>query len=139
MRQTFDVKLFGSLLAVREALPYLTERASVTFTSGLLARKYSSGGLLKSTVNAALEAAAKNLAKELAPRRVNVVSPGVVDTELWGEAGSAARQATLARIGQALPVGRVGQPPELAQAYLLAMTNGFISGSVLDVEGGALL
>ncbi|MCP1291600.1 SDR family oxidoreductase [Chromobacterium sp. S0633] len=139
LRQTFDVKLFGSLLAVREALPYLTERASVTFTSGLLARKFSSGGLLKSTVNAALEAAAKNLAKELAPRRVNVVSPGVVDTELWGEAGSAARQATLARIGQGLPVGRVGQPRELAQAYLLAMANGFISGAVLDVEGGALL
>jgi len=133
---TFDVKLFGALRVIRAALPVLAPHASITLTSGVLARKPSAGGLLKGTVNAAIEAAALQLAKELAPRRVNVVSPGVIDTELWG---GDARGTTLARIGAALPVGRVGQPDELAQAYLLAMRTGFMTGAVLDVEGGALL
>ncbi|OHX11628.1 SDR family oxidoreductase [Chromobacterium sphagni] len=137
--QTFGVKLFGNLLAVQQARPYLAADASVTFTSGLLSRKYGAGGLLKSTVNAALEAAAKNLAKELAPRRVNVVSPGVVDTELWGPAGAEKRQAAMARIAADLPLGRVGRPQDLAQAYLFAMGNAFLTGAVLDVDGGGLL
>ncbi|KUM02869.1 SDR family oxidoreductase [Chromobacterium subtsugae] len=137
--RTFNVKLFGAVLAVRQALPYLAADASVTFTSGLLSRKYGAGGLLKSTVNAALEAAAKNLAKELAPRRVNVVSPGVVDTELWGPDGAESRQAAMARIGAGLPLGRVGRPQDLAQAYLFAMGNAFLTGAVLDVDGGGLL
>lgn len=135
----FNVKLFGSLFAIQAALPYLTPKASVTLTSGLLSRKFGPGGLLKSTLNAAVEATAKTLAKELAPRRVNVVSPGVIDTELWGEAGAESRVAAMARIGQSLPVGRVGTPQDVAQAYLLAMENGFVSGAVLDIEGGGLL
>lgn len=133
---TFDVKLFGALRVIRAALPVLAPHASITLTSGVLARKPSAGGLLKGTVNAAMEAAAQQLAKELAPRRVNVVSPGVIATELWD---GHTRDTTLARIGAALPVGRVGQPDELAQAYLLAMRTGFMTGAVLDVEGGALL
>src|SRR5258706_14359168 len=74
---TYEVKLFGSLRAIRAALPLLAPQASITLTSGLLARKPSAGGLLKGSVNAALEAAARQLAKELAPRRVNLVNPGV--------------------------------------------------------------
>ena len=84
-----------------------------------------------------MEAAAKNLAKELAPRRVNVISPGVVDTEVWG--APADRQAMLARIGSGLPVGRVGTPEDLAEGYLLAMNNGFMTGAIIDIEGGGLL
>ncbi|WP_034294346.1 SDR family oxidoreductase [Herbaspirillum sp. RV1423] len=135
----FNVKLFGALFAIQAALPYLSPTASVTLTSGLLSRKFGPGGLLKSTLNAAVEAAAKNLAKELAPRRVNVVSPGVIDTELWGETGAESRVAAMARIGQTLPVGRVGTPQDVAQVYLLAIENGFVNGAVLDVEGGGLL
>ncbi|WP_342620342.1 SDR family oxidoreductase [Rhodoferax sp. GW822-FHT02A01] len=133
---TYEVKLFGALRAIRFALPKLAPQASVTLTSGLLSRKPSAGGLLKGSVNAAIEAAARQLAKELAPRRVNVVSPGVVDTELWS---GSTREATLARIGAGLPVGRVGLPHELAQAYVLAMANGFMTGAVIDVDGGGLL
>jgi len=133
---TYEVKLFGALRALRAALPKLAPQASVTLTSGLLSRKPSAGGLLKGSVNAAIEAAARQLAKELAPRRVNVVSPGVIDTELWS---GAAREATLARIGAGLPVGRVGRPEEVAQAYLFAMVSGFVTGSVIDVDGGGLL
>src|SRR5258706_5158401 len=88
---TYEVKLFGSLRAIRAALPVLAPQASITLTSGLLARKPSAGGLLKGSVNAALEAAARQLAKELAPRRVNVVSPGVIETALWATTPRAAQ------------------------------------------------
>lgn len=135
----FDTKLFSAIHAARLALPYLSPEASITFTSGQVSRKYGVGSLVKGTVNAAVDAAGRHLAKELAPRRVNVVSPGVVDTSLWGEAGSEARTATLVRISNALPVKRVGAPDELAQAYLFAMTNGFVTGALIDVDGGGLL
>lgn len=137
LEQGFGTKLFAALMAVQAALPYLAERASITLTSGLLSRKATATGLLRGSINAAVEAAGKNLAKELAPRRVNVISPGVVDTEVWG--APADRQAMLARIGSGLPVGRVGTPEDLAQGYLLAMTNGFMTGAIIDIEGGGLL
>ncbi|WP_296223079.1 SDR family oxidoreductase [Ralstonia sp. UBA689] len=133
----FGTKLFAALMAVQAALPHLAERASITLTSGLLSRKPTATGLLRASINAAVEAAGKNLAKELAPRRVNVVSPGVVDTEVWG--APADREVMLLRIGSGLPVGRVGTPEDLAQGYLLAMTNGFMTGAIIDIEGGGLL
>ncbi|MGC3964075.1 MAG: SDR family oxidoreductase [Rhodocyclaceae bacterium] len=138
LQLAFDVKLFGALFAIQAALPHLARTASITLTSGVLARKASAGGLLKGTLNGAIEAAGRQLAKELAPLRVNLISPGVVDTDLWG-AASDARAATMARIGASLPVGRVGHAEDLAQAYLAVMSNGFMTGAVIDVEGGALL
>jgi NAD(P)-dependent dehydrogenase (short-subunit alcohol dehydrogenase family) len=139
LTQTFGTKLFGAIHAARLALPFLSERASITLTSGQVSRKYGTGSLVKGMVNAAVDAAGRHLAKELAPRRVNVISPGVVDTALWGEAGSDARTATIERVSSSLPVKRVGMPVELAAAYLFAMTNGFANGSVIDVDGGGLL
>jgi NAD(P)-dependent dehydrogenase (short-subunit alcohol dehydrogenase family) len=135
----FETKVFSAIHAARLALPRLAPDASITFTSGQVSRKYGVGSLVKGAVNAAVDTAGRHLAKELAPRRVNVISPGVVDTSLWGETGSEARAATVARVSAALPVKRVGTPNELAQAYLFAMTNGFVTGSVLDVDGGGLL
>ena len=90
-------------------------------------------------MNAATEILAKTLAKELAPLRVNVVSPGMVESGMWGAMSEADRKAMAARAGGNLPVGRVGQGSDLAQAYLLLMQNGFMTGSVVDVDGGGLL
>jgi NAD(P)-dependent dehydrogenase (short-subunit alcohol dehydrogenase family) len=97
------------------------------------------GSVLKGSVNAAVEATGRHLAKELAPRRINVVSPGVTDTGRWGAAGSAQRNESLARVAAQLPVRRIGSPEDVARAYLLAMTNPSMTGTVLDVDGGALL
>lgn len=135
----FEVKLFGAVHAARLALPHLAQYASITFTSGQVSRKYSTGSLVKGSVNAAVDAAGRHLAKELAPRRVNVISPGIVDTSLWGESGSDARDAFLNRMAGSLPVQRVATPDDLARAYVFTMTNGFITGSVIDVDGGGLL
>lgn len=135
----FDIKLFRAIHAVRLALPYLAPTASITFTSGQVSRKYGVGSLPKGVVNAAVDTAGRHLAKELAPRRVNVISPGLVNTNLWGEPDSASRSAMIARASSSLPVGRIGAPAELAQAYLFLMTNKFVTGAVLDVDGGGLL
>lgn len=135
----FEAKLFSALHAVRLALPVLAPNASITFTSGQVSRKYGSGSAMKGALNAAVDTAGRHLAKELAPRRVNVVSPGIVDTNLWGEPGSDARNAFIARAASSLPVARVGRPEELAQAYVFLMINGFTTGAVLDVDGGGLL
>ncbi|WP_409317335.1 SDR family oxidoreductase [Pseudomonas sp. KCJK9016] len=142
-QQAFDVKFWGTLRAIQAALPYLSERGSITLTSGLLSRKFVAGQFIKTTLNAALESLAKQLAKELAkelaPRRVNVISPGVTDTEAYAGMDESHRRAMFARTSAALPVGRVGTPQDLAAAFMLVMENGFISGSIIDVDGGGLL
>jgi NAD(P)-dependent dehydrogenase (short-subunit alcohol dehydrogenase family) len=139
LRDAFDTKLFSAIQVVRLALPYLAQHASITLTSGQVSRKFGVGTLAKGALNAAVDAAGKHLAKELAPRRVNVISPGVVDTDIWGEPGSQARQATIERVSASLPLRRIAAPEELAQAYLFAMTNSFVTGAVLDIDGGGLL
>jgi NAD(P)-dependent dehydrogenase (short-subunit alcohol dehydrogenase family) len=135
----FNVKFWGSLRAVQAALPTLAPQGSITLTSGQLSRKYLGGQLIKTAINAALEAAGKQLAKELAPRRVNVVSPGITATEAYDGMSAAQRQALFERVGGSLPVGRVGQAADVAAGYLLAMENGFVTGSVIDIDGGGLL
>ncbi|MFJ2407852.1 MULTISPECIES: SDR family oxidoreductase [unclassified Pseudomonas] len=138
-QDNFNVKLWGSLRAIQSALPFLAERGSITLTSGQLGRKTVAGQFIKTGINAATEALGKQLAKELAPRRVNVVSPGVIDTEAYAGLSDEQRLAMFAKAGGALPVGRVGQAEEVAAGYVLAMENGFITGSVIDVDGGGLL
>lgn len=135
----FNVKFFGQMRVAQRALGAINRAGSITLTSGLLARKAAPGALVKATMNAATEIMAKTLAKELAPLRVNVVSPGMVETGMWGEMSEADRKAMAARAGANLPVGRVGQGEDLAQAYLMLMRNGFMTGSVVDVDGGGLL
>jgi NAD(P)-dependent dehydrogenase (short-subunit alcohol dehydrogenase family) len=135
----FNVKVFGQLRAVKYAARYMKAGGSVTLTSGLLSRKVMPGGVVKSTMNAAVEVMGKTLAKELAPLRVNVVSPGMVETGMWGQMTDAERGAMAQRAGAGIPVGRVGQGADLAQAYLMLMQNGFMTGAVVDVDGGGLL
>jgi NAD(P)-dependent dehydrogenase (short-subunit alcohol dehydrogenase family) len=138
-QDAFNTKVFGQLRVAKYAAPQLRPGGSITLTSGLLARKAVPGTLVKSSMNAAVEAIGKTLAKELAPLRVNVISPGMVETGMWGPMAETDRKAMAQRSGTGLPVGRVGQPDDLAAAYLMVMHNGFMSGAVVDVDGGGLL
>ncbi|MYN06529.1 SDR family oxidoreductase [Pseudoduganella aquatica] len=135
----FNVKFFGQMRVAQRALGSINRAGSITLTSGLLSRKAVPGGLVKAAMNAATDIMAKTLAKELAPLRVNAVSPGMVETGMWGDLSEADRKAMAARAGASIPVGRVGQGSDLAQAYLMLMQNGFMTGSVVDVDGGGLL
>ncbi|MBJ2208711.1 SDR family oxidoreductase [Pseudomonas carnis] len=138
-QDNFDVKLWGALRAIQHALPFLHEQGSITLTSGQLGRKLAAGQFIKTGINAATEALGKQLAKELAPRRVNVINPGVIDTPAYAGLGQEQRLAMFAKAGQGLPVGRVGQAEEVASGYVLAMENGFMTGAVVDIDGGGLL
>ncbi len=138
-QDNFNVKLWGALRAIQQALPFLDERGSISLTSGQLGRKLAPGQFIKVGINAATEALGKQLAKELAPRRVNVVSPGVIDTPAYAGLAEDQRLAMFAKAGGALPVGRVGQAEEVAAGYVLAMENGYMTGAVIDIDGGGLL
>lgn len=138
-QDNFNVKLWGSLRAIQLALPFLDEHGSISLTSGQLGRKFAPGQFIKTGINAATEALGKQLAKELAPRRVNVICPGVIDTPAYAGLDEAQRLAMFASVGDTLPVGRVGQADEVAEGYVLAMENGFMTGAVIDINGGGLL
>jgi NAD(P)-dependent dehydrogenase (short-subunit alcohol dehydrogenase family) len=86
-------------------------------------------------MHAALETLAKGLALELAPIRVNALAAGIIDTPLWGDFRDEAEQDT----SKTLPVKRMGSAQEVAQAVILLMTNGFITGEILHVDGGGRL
>jgi NAD(P)-dependent dehydrogenase (short-subunit alcohol dehydrogenase family) len=90
-------------------------------------------------VNGALGAFARALALELAPTRVNVVSPGWVDTPVWDRIAGDGKAAAFEQMARRLPVGRVGTPEDLAHAYLFLMENGFTTGVTLHVDGGHAL
>lgn len=138
-QENFNVKLWGSLRAIQLALPFLSEHGSISLTSGQLGRKSVAGQFIKTGINAATEALVKQLAKELAPRRVNAISPGVIDTPAYAGLADDQRLAMFAKAGGALPVGRVGQAEEVAAGYVLVMENGFMTGAVIDIDGGGLL
>jgi NAD(P)-dependent dehydrogenase (short-subunit alcohol dehydrogenase family) len=95
--------------------------------------------VLQGAINAALEALARGLALERAPVRVNTVSPGLIDTPLWGGMQAADRDAMFARTATRLPARRVGRPEDIAQAILFLATNPFATGTTLTVDGGGTI
>ncbi|WP_406914984.1 SDR family oxidoreductase [Enterobacter quasiroggenkampii] len=138
-RHAFDTKFWGSLNVARYLSGNIAPRGTLIFTSGFVARRTVTGAIVKTTMNAAIEAATKVLAKELSPLRVNVVSPGLTDTEAYAGMDAAAREKMLAGAAATLPAKAWGRAEDIAQGYLFAMDNPFVTGSVIDIEGGALI
>ena len=108
-------------------------------TTGAAGRRPRKGWTLAASICGAMEALTRALAVELAPIRVNAVCPGVVRTELWNDMTEPDRDALYRNIAQSLPVGRVGEPEDLAHAYLYLMREGYSTGQVIVVDGGAVL
>ena len=131
-RRAFETKLWGPFTAVQAA----DVRESIVFVSGVAATTPMRGGSATAAVNGAIEALVRTLAVELAPVRVNAVSPGIVATPTWDAMAAEDREAMFERLAGALPVGRVGTADDLAEAIWLLLTNGFVSGIVLPVDGG---
>lgn len=129
-------KLLGPWLVAKHAAPRLAPAGSITFTSGIAAYRPGPGSSMIATANGALEALARSLALELAPIRVNVVSPGWVDTPVWDALAGPAKAERLAAMAARLPAGRIGRPEDIAAAFEGVMGNGFITGTVLHVDGG---
>lgn len=135
-RRLVDSKLFGAVLLAKYAAPHLTSGGSITFTSGIAAYRPAPGGSMVAAVNGALASLTYALALELAPIRVNALSPGWVDTPIWDTIAGDGKQARLDAMAQRLPVGRVGTPHDIAEALLALMHNRFITATVLHADGG---
>lgn len=129
-------KLYGPINLARSADKHLQQTGSVLFFSGLAAYRQGEGSSLVGAVNMALESLVANLAIEMKPKRFNVISPGVVDTSTWDILSDEDRTAMFSALSETLPVGRVGQANDLAHAALAVLENGFIDGTVVNVDGG---
>lgn len=136
LRAGFEEKFFPQLQALQAALPYMTTNGSVTFITAVSSRAKAPGVSGLGAINGALELMVPVLAKELKPLRVNAVSPGVIDTPWWSFLPEEARRETFSEYAQVAPVGRVGQPDDVAQAIAQLISNTFITGQVLTVDGG---
>lgn len=139
LRAAFEAKFWGYWRVARALAPKLAANGSITLVTGAAARTALPGTSGLAAVNGALEAMARVLAVELAPRRVTTVSPGMTATEAYAGLPTEAREGMFAATAGRLPTGRIGAPADIAQAIMMAMANPFVTGATLDVDGGAHL
>jgi NAD(P)-dependent dehydrogenase (short-subunit alcohol dehydrogenase family) len=138
-RAALDLKLFGNVNVARSAARHVVVGGSITMIAAISSRIGSSGMSLLGAANAAVESLGRNLASELAPIRVNVISPGIVDTDYWAHLEPEVREAMLRDAADKLPTGRVATADDIATIATALMTSRNITGAVVDVDGGMLL
>jgi len=138
-KPAFEVRFWGQYNAARLAAPRLAKDGSITLTSGTSSQRGMAGFVLGGGVCGAVEGLTRQLCVELAPLRVNCVVAGIVETDLWSRIPEGQRAAFFEARGRALPVGRIGRPEDVGQAYLYLIRNGFSTGASLVVDGGALV
>ena len=137
IRAGLEAKLFAQLITLRAALPYV--KGSVTFVSAATAAAAMPGTACLAAINGAIESLVRVLAAELAPIRVNCIRPGVIDTPWWDNMPKEIKAGAFHETSQTLPVRRVGKLEDVAAAIVMAATNGFVTGTVVDVSGGGTL
>jgi NAD(P)-dependent dehydrogenase (short-subunit alcohol dehydrogenase family) len=139
-RTVIDSKILAALLLAKHGGRRIRPGGSIVFTTGVAAERPAARGALTATVNGALEALVRALALELAPTRVNALSPGWVDTPLWDEIAPTVagmrKEAVFAQFASRLPVRRIGRPDDLGHAAVFLMENEFSTGATLHVDGG---
>jgi NAD(P)-dependent dehydrogenase (short-subunit alcohol dehydrogenase family) len=137
VRATMESKFWGAWRVARAA--QIRPGGSLTLVTGFLSIRPRPAAAIVSAANGALESLARSLALELAPVRVNAVSPGIIDTPIRAGMPEAARLDMLAKTAASLPVGRVGAGEDIARQILTFMLVGFATGSIVYVDGGALI
>ncbi len=131
-------KFWGYTNLARQGIPFLADSGSLTFVSGTPARKCNPGMSSVSCTGSAVEGLTRALALELTPIRVNVIAPGLIDTGMFDSFGDS-KPEVLENISKNILLGRVGQAAEVAEAIMLVMTNPYMTGTTIDVDGGAML
>lgn len=138
-RETFEGKFWPYLIAMHHGAKVLADHGTMTLVTGASAIAAVPTAASLGAVNGALEGMIKTVAVELAPRRVNAVTPGLTDTEAWSRMPDDIREAMYASSAADTPVGRIGQPEDVADAVAACITNGFLTGLVLPCDGGKRL
>jgi NAD(P)-dependent dehydrogenase (short-subunit alcohol dehydrogenase family) len=139
LRQAFDGKFFAHFNVLRAALPKLRAGASVTIITAVSARMGIPGSAALAAVNGALEAIVRPLAVELAPVRVNAVSPGAIDTQWWHFMPEQERKSFFEAAAASAPAGRAGRAEDVADAVLFLAGQELMTGTVLEIAGGVHL
>lgn len=134
---TFN-KLWSYTNSVRIGAPHMAQDGAIVLVSGFPARRPGPGTVAISTVGNAVEGFVRAAAIDLKPRRINCVSPGMIDTPMIGGSG-AEREQTLARMTANNLIPRIGKADEVADGILFLLRNDFVTGSIVDVDGGAPL
>jgi NAD(P)-dependent dehydrogenase (short-subunit alcohol dehydrogenase family) len=137
LRKAFDAKFWAHWNTAQSALRTLEATGTLTFVVAASSRFANPGTAGLAAVNGAIDAMVPTLARELAPIRVNGVSPGVIDTPWWN--GFENREAIFAAYADAVPAGRIGIPDDVARAIAFLLCDSFVTGVVLDVDGGLRL
>lgn len=135
-------KFWGTFLAVRGSLKNIAPDGSITLTSSVTIFKSSKMGGISAiaAANGAVAVFGRSLALEIAPIRVNVIAPGLIeDTSIWSSQSESERSDLTKWAIAALPVEHLGQPEEIAQAVLSLITNPYVTGVILPVDGGVTL
>ncbi len=136
-RATFESKFWGAYDAAKYAAPYINAGGSITLFSGRLSqRPVGPGSAVLSAVNSALEGFGRGLAVELAPIRVNILSPGLTDTELFTNLSAEEREDFFSKNSKDFVIKRPAQPEEIAHGAVYLMSNSFTTGSTLFIDGG---
>ena len=137
VRRALDAKVTGPLLVAKHFAPIMPPDGAIVLFSGVVASRPSPDLVVMATGNRAVEGLAEALAIELAPIRVTAVSPGIVDSGAWDALGEEGRDAFFAETATSNPARRVGSTTDIAEAVEFALTNRFLTGTVLHVDGGA--
>jgi NAD(P)-dependent dehydrogenase (short-subunit alcohol dehydrogenase family) len=138
-RAAFELRYWGALNAVKYGSGSIRAGGSIVLTTGIAGLRPRPGWTVPSSILGAMESLTRALAVELAPLRVNAVSPGIVRTPLWDNMTEADRQNMYDSIAGVLPAGRVGEAEDIAKTYLYLMLQPFSTGQMIVVDGGGVL
>jgi NAD(P)-dependent dehydrogenase (short-subunit alcohol dehydrogenase family) len=138
-RRAFELRYWAALAAVKYGSKNIRKGGSIVLTAGVAGQRPHKGWVVAASVCGTIEALTRALALELARIRVNAVSPGVVRTNLLQSMTAAERDHLYDSVGNSLPVGKVGEAHDIAQAYLFLMQEEFSTGQTVVVDGGTVL
>lgn len=135
--RALEAKVVGPLLIAKHFSPSMPADGSFVFFSGVVAWTPSPGRVVTGVTNGAVSFLASHLARELAPIRVNAVSPGITDSGTWDSLPAEEKTALLAGAAAGALVGRAGTTEDIVDAVLWLLGAGYVSGETIHVEGGA--
>lgn len=138
-QELFTLRYFGTLSAIQAAAPRIRTNGSIALSTGIAGDRAGPGWSVGASICGAVESLTRALAVELAPIRVNAVSPGLIRTPLWARMPAVDREQMHASVAASIPVGRLGEPQDIADAFVFLMNQGFATGSIITVDGGAVL
>jgi NAD(P)-dependent dehydrogenase (short-subunit alcohol dehydrogenase family) len=138
-RRAFELRYWAALAAAKYGSAHIRAGGSIVLTTGIAGQRPRKGWVIGASVCGTVEALTRALAVELAPVRVNAVSPGLVRTNLWQNMQEHEREGMYESVGKTLLVGRVGEASDIARAYLFLVQEGFSTGQIVVVDGGTLL